>query len=352
MVRHRVLTEKDKVVLLRQLSLLLNNNVSLVEALEIVEDSFDSSADTIVKKLRTDVVAGMSLADALEKQPRHFEQGMVEILRAGEKTGKLPNLLSQLSQNEDRIASALEEIKRKVKEKLAYPMAILVILIVITSIVCIFILPQLQAFFTSAGAELPLFSATLLRVFSALMKHGIWIVGSGLLAIVLVVFGFRYLTRFRRSVWNIALNAPVTGKIMRLIEQARFAQRVSIMLSADESLVRALETASRSVMTDRFEREIERIRDSLGAGKTLHGAMVGQKIFDRQAIQEIRIGERVNRLANTLTSLGCIYEVELKHTATLVANESEALTYAILGIIVGSLVISLYLPIFQLGQAV
>lgn len=342
-------TPEDIAVFSRQLATMLSAGIPLVQSFDIVGAGHEKPAmQKLILDIKADVEGGSSLHEALGKRPLHFDDLFVNLVEAGEQAGALENLLDKVATYKEKT----EALKKKVKKALFYPTAVLVVAIIVTIILLIFVIPQFEDLFKGFGAELPAFTKMVISLSQFVQNKGVFI------AIVLGVAGYTFFyfkkrsRKMRETLDRLTLKLPVIGPIMRKAAIARFARTLSTMFAAGVPLVEAMESVAGATGNIVYENATLQMRDEVSTGTRLQRAMENTDLFPNMVIQMIAVGEEAGALDEMSGKVATFYEAEVDNAVDSMSSLLEPLIMAILGVLVGGLVIAMYLPIFQLGKVV
>lgn len=347
--RKKKITTKDIAVFSRQLATMMAAGVPLVQAFEIVGRGHENpSMQELIMAIKADVESGTALADALRKHPLYFDDLFCNLVHAGEQAGILETLLDKIATYKEKI----EAIKGKIKKALFYPTAVIVVAFIITAILLIFVIPQFQSMFSSFGADLPaltLFVVELSKFFQAWWWAIFGAIGAG-------VFAFVYFKKrsktFNDSLDRIILKVPVFGEMIRKATIARFARTLSTMFAAGMPLVEALETVADACGNSVYGVAILQMRDDVATGTQMNISMKQSGLFPNMVVQMLAIGEETGAVDTMLSKVADFFEQEVDDMVDGLSALLEPMIMAILGVLIGGLVIAMYLPIFKMGQVV
>ena len=339
----------DIAVFSRQLSTMLIAGIPMVQSFEIVASGVDKpSVRNLILAIKADVESGTSLHEALGKQPLYFDDLFVNLVRAGEQAGALDTLLDKIATYKEKS----EATKKKVKKALFYPAAVLSVAAIVTGVLMIFVIPEFQKLFKGFGANLPAFTMVVINISNAVRHYGIFI-AIGIGAAVAVFLYFKKRSRKLREILDrLTLKVPIIGPILTKAAIARFSRTLSTMFAAGVPLVEALESVAGATGNIVYENAVLRMRDEVATGQRLQRAMQTQAIFPNMVVQMIAVGEESGSLDSMAAKVATFYEAEVDNAVDSMSALLEPLIMVILGIIVGSLVVAMYLPIFQLGNVV
>jgi type IV pilus assembly protein PilC len=340
---------EDIAVFSRQLATMLAAGIPLVQAFEIVGNGNDKpSMQKLILDIKADVEGGTSLHEALGKHPLYFDDLYVNLVEAGEQAGALETLLDKIATYKEKT----EALKKKVKKALFYPAAVMVVAVVVTVILLVFVIPQFETLFKGFGADLPAFTQFVIDMSKGLQEHGVWF------AMMLGGAGYAFIYFKKRSkamreyLDRMMLKFPIIGPILYKSAIARFARTLSTMFAAGVPLVEALESVAGACGNIVFENAVLKMRDEVATGQRLQRAMENTGLFPNMVIQMIAVGEEAGALDAMSGKVATFYEAEVDNAVDSMSSLLEPLIMAILGVLVGGLVIAMYLPIFKLGAVV
>ncbi|MEJ0038805.1 MAG: type II secretion system F family protein [Gammaproteobacteria bacterium] len=340
---------QDIAVFARQLATMLGAGIPLVQAFEIVGNGHDKpSMQKLILDIKADVEGGTSLHEALGKHPLYFDDLFVNLVEAGEQAGALESLLDKIATYKEKT----EALKKKVKKALFYPAAVLVVAVIVTVILLVFVIPQFESLFKGFGADLPAFTQFVIDMSKFVQSEGIFI------AIVAAGAGYAFFyfkkrsKKMREFLDRAALKFPIIGPILNKAAIARYARTLSTMFAAGVPLVEALESVAGATGNIVYENAVMRMRDEVSTGQRLQRAMEATGLFPNMVVQMIAVGEESGSLDEMSGKVATFYEAEVDNAVDAMSSLLEPLIMAILGVLVGGLVIAMYLPIFKLGAVV
>src|SRR5688572_12870801 len=340
---------EDIAVFSRQLATMLAAGIPLVQSFEIVGNGNDKpKMQKLILDIKADVEGGTSLHEALGKHPLHFDDLYVNLVEAGEQAGALETLLDKIATYKEKT----EALKKKVKKALFYPAAVLVVAVVVTIILLIFVIPQFESLFKGFGADLPAFTQFVINMSRGLQDNWHWMAGiAGGTGYAFFYFKKRS-KAMREFLDRIMLKFPIIGPILYKSAIARFARTLATMFAAGVPLVEALESVAGATGNIVFENAVLKMRDEVATGQRLQRAMENTGLFPNMVIQMIAVGEEAGALDAMSGKVATFYEAEVDNAVDSMSSLLEPLIMAILGVLVGGLVIAMYLPIFKLGAVV
>ncbi|HTU67006.1 MAG TPA: type II secretion system F family protein [Steroidobacteraceae bacterium] len=339
----------DIAVFSRQLATMLAAGIPLVQSFEIVGTGNEKPAmQKLVLDIKQDVEGGTSLHEALARHPLYFDDLFVNLVEAGEQAGALETLLDKIATYKEKT----EALKKKVKKALFYPAAVMAVAIIVTCILLIFVIPQFEELFKGFGADLPAFTQWVIGLSRGLQDNGLVVavfVGG---SIATFIYFHKRSKAMREWMDRMSLKLPVIGPILYKGAIARFARTLSTMFAAGVPLVEALESVAGATGNIVFENAVLKMRDEVATGQRLQRAMENTGLFPNMVIQMIAVGEEAGALDSMSGKVATFYEAEVDNAVDAMSSLLEPLIMAILGVLVGGLVIAMYLPIFKLGAAV
>lgn len=343
------ITPFDIAMFTRQMATMMKAGVPLVQSFDIVTDGLENQGlKELIGAIRNDVASGTSFAGALRRHPKYFDDLYCNLVESGEKAGALEQML-------DRIATYLEKtetLKKKVKKAMTYPIAVVVVAIVVTAILLVKVVPQFESLFQGFGADLPVFTQFIIRI-SEWMQQWWFIVLLGVVgAIYLFQEAKRRSQKFSDVVEKYMLKLPVVGEILDKSAVAKFGRVLSTTFAAGVPLVDALESVAGATGNAVYRDAVYKIRDDVSSGTQLQASMRQTQVFPVMAVQLTAIGEESGNLDEMLEKVADHYEAVVDDMVDNLTALMEPMIMAVLGVLVGGLIIGMYLPIFQLGQVV
>ena len=347
--RRGKVTTEDIAVFSRQTATMLSAGIPLVQGFEIVGAGLEkASMQKLVQDLRTDIEGGSSLREALARRPEHFSDLYVNLVAAGEQAGALDSLL-------EKIATYLEKteaLKKKVRKALTYPIMVLVVAILVTIGLLIYVIPQFESLFAGFGAELPPFTQFVINLSRGINNHLVLVIGALAGGPWAIYTWIKRTPRVQETLSRLALDVPVIGPILRNSALARYCRTLSTLFTAGVPLVEALESVAGATGNTVYRDGVMRVREEVATGQRLQRAMDATGLFPSLIVQMIGVGEEAGALDAMAGKVASFYEAEVDTSVDALASMLEPIIMGILGILIGGLVMSMYLPIFKLGGAV
>ncbi len=343
------ITPSDIAIFARQMATMMKAGVPLVQSFEIIGLGHDNkSMQKMIMGIKAEVEGGVALGEALAKQPLYFDPLFVNLVTAGEQSGALETMLDKLATYKEKT----EALKAKVKKALFYPIAVLVVAFIVTVILLVFVVPQFQDLFDSFGADLPAMTLFVIHL-SEFMQSYWWIIAGTIWGTIYIVLRIKKTSpKMQEAFDRIALKAPVIGEITTKSAIARFSRTLETMSAAGVPLVEAMESVAGACGNIIYYKASMRIRDEVSQGTQLQTSMRSTGLFPNMAIQMVSIGEEAGSLDDMLSKVADFYETEVDNAVDALTSLLEPIIMAVLGVLVGGLIIAMYLPIFKLGSVV
>ncbi len=339
----------DIAVFSRQLATMMSAGIPMVQAFEIIGNGHDKPAmQKLVLDIKANIEGGSTLHESLAKHPLYFDDLFVNLVQAGEQAGALETLLDKIATYKEKT----EALKKKIKKALFYPIAVLAVAIIVSTILLIFVIPEFESLFKGFGADLPAFTQMVVNL-SRFVQHKGWMI---LIVVGGAIFTFMYFHKrsrnMRRALDRMLLKFPIIGPILIKSAIARFARTLSTMFAAGVPLVEAMGSVAGATGNIVYEEGTLRMKDEVATGQRLQRAMENTGLFPNMVVQMIAVGEESGSLDTMSGKVAEFYETEVDNAVDGMSSLMEPLIMAILGILVGGMVIAMYLPIFKLGSVV
>lgn len=339
----------DIAIFSRQLATMMSSGVPLMQSLQIIGEGHENaSMQEMVLAIKSDVESGTSLADSLAKFPLHFDDLYVNLVNAGEQSGTLETLLHEIADYQEKT----EALKSKIRKALVYPTAIIVVAFIVTSILMIFVIPQFEALFTGFGADLPGLTKMVISLSQWFQEYW-WLLFGGIIgAIVGFLAAKKRSRKLQHFLDRLLLKLPIIGNVLHKGAIARFARTFSTMFKAGVPMVEAMTSVAGATGNIVFSEATLDMRDEVATGTQLNKAMLDTELFPNMAVQMTAIGEESGSLDSMLAKVADFFEREVDEAVDNMTALMEPLIMAFLGVVIGTLVIAMYLPIFKLGAVV
>jgi type IV pilus assembly protein PilC len=328
---------------------MMKAGVPLVQSFDIVADGVDNETmKELIFQIRDDVAAGGGFANALRKSPRHFDDLFCSLVDSGETAGALETMLDRVATYKEKT----EQLKAKIKKAMTYPVAVMVVAIIVTAILLIKVVPVFAETFSSFGADLPAFTLFVLGLSESLQSS--WMIILVIIAAAIYAFKearFRS-KKFAYAVDKYTLKVPIVGGIVYDAVVARFARTLATTFAAGVPIVDALESVAGAAGNALYHDAILQVRDDVTTGIQLQQAIKSSGMFPILLQQMAAIGEESGALDEMLEKAATHYEELVDNSVDNLTSLLEPMIMAVLGVLVGGLLIAMYLPIFQLGNVV
>ncbi len=341
----------DVTIITRQMATMASAGVPLIKSFDTIIDGIQKhpGLKSLLLKMKSDLESGESLSNTIRKYPQHFDRLYCSLVAAGEESGTLDTMLDRIASQREKV----ESIKKKVRKALTYPAVVMVIAVAVTFILLAFAVPAFTGIFEQAGAELPLITQFTVAASEVAQKY--WWVALAFVAIAFNVFrtALKKSTKFQTFVDYALLKIPIIGKIIAQSSLARFARTLETTLESGMTLTNALQAVSSATGNMKYENATLVIKDAVEKGESFTtGANECGDVFPNLMIQMISIGEESGNMSQMLNNVATIYEEEVDNLVGALSSMLEPIIMIVLGGIVGFLVISMYMPMFQLGDAI
>jgi len=346
--RRKSVSGKDLTTFTRQFAVVLEAGLPIVKSLEVLaEQQKNPYFKNVLKEIKLKVETGSSLSDAMAEYPKVFDSLYVHMVRSGETSGNLDVILKRLAGYLERILS----LKSKVKHAMVYPSVIVIVTIAVISIIMLFVIPKFAEIYGSAGQALPLPTQILINISNNFGK--ILIVFIILLAGLII--GIRYYRNTEIGRYNtdkIIFSLPLLGELFKKAAVARVARTLANLIGGGVPLLPALTIAGETSGNKVLEKAMEEVRINVSAGQSLADPMFYTGVFPYLLVEMVRVGELTGRLEDMLNRVADFFEEEVDRMVNTLSTLIEPILIVFLGIVIGGILISLYLPIFKLGEVI
>lgn len=345
----RSIKQKDIAIFTRQLATMMKAGVPLIQSFDIVaRGSTNPKMTRLLTDIRTDVETGTSLSSAFRKHPLYFDSLYCNLVEAGEAGGILEALLERLALYQEKTMA----LKNKIKSALIYPVAVMVVAFVVLSVIMIFVIPAFKDVFTSFGADLPAPTLFVIAMSEIFVKY--WYLIFGILGGGAYFFlqSWKRSVRMQKAMDRLLLRVPVFGELVNKSCIARWTRTLSTMFAAGVPLVEALDSVGGASGNAVFQEATEQIQKDVSTGAALTTSMQTTGVFPTMVIQMCAIGEESGSLDHMLGKAAEFYEDEVDEAVKGLSSLMEPFIIVILGVLIGGIVVSMYLPIFKLGAVV
>ncbi len=347
--RNKKITSVHIATFTRQLAVMVKAGIPIVTALDILgRGHTNQSMRTMLLSIKADIETGLTVAQALRKQPKFFNDLYCNLVDSGEVSGHLEVMLDRLATYREKA----ESMRRKVKKAIMYPIAIIIVAIIVTTILLVFVVPQFDALFKDFGAQLPALTRLVVHLSNIIQEYW-WVV-----TLVFGAGGWLFVStlhrspRFRAWVDKRSLRIPIIGQILEKSSIARFARTLAITTAAGMPLVEALDSAAGATNNHVFRSALDKVRKDVATGQQLAWSLRMTKLYPNMVIEMVNIGEESGQLEEMLSKVADFFEEEVDTLVESLSSLLEPAIMVILGVLVGGLVVAMYLPIFELGSVI
>lgn len=341
-------TETDVIIFCRQFSTMIDAGLPIIQCLEILHSQQENpSFKKVIKQIKDTVEGGETFADALKKFPDQFDDLFVNMIAAGEAGGILDLILQRLSAYMEKTA----KLKAQVKGALTYPVVTIIIALIVVAVILVFVIPVFQDMFAGLGGELPGMTKAVVNASNFVKSN----VGFIILAIGLFVFSFKKFvaTPKGREVYDdLILRTPVFGLLLRKVAVAKFTTTMGTMMSSGVSILDALDIVAKTSGNKTIEKAIYSVRAAISEGRTMAEPLEASGVFPSMVCSMIAVGESTGALDTMLGKIGQFYDEEVDQAVENLTSLIEPFMLVFLGVVIGGLVVSMYLPIFKMAGAV
>ena len=339
--------KKSLAIFTRQLATMIDAGLPLVQSLEILsQQEEDETFRDIIRTIKNEVEGGATLAAALQKHPRVFDDMYVNLVVAAEEAGTLDVILSRLATHIEK----MEELKKKIKSALVYPAMIVTVAIGVTIILMVFVVPVFEKLFAGIGSTLPLPTRVVIAV-SNIFKSYLPIVIAIVVALAIILRRYYKTENGKRRIDDVMLKLPIFGELLRKVAIARFARTLGTLVSSGVPILESLNIVAGAAGNKVVEEAILRGKISISEGQTISEPLSQSGVFPVMVTQMISVGETTGSLELMLNKVADFYESEVDTAVATLSSMLEPVLMIFLGVIVGGLVISMYLPIFKMASA-
>lgn len=341
--------EGDIVVMIRQLSTMINAGVPMVQAFELLQTASESRGmKAMLDGILTPIKDGERIADAFARYPKYFNRLFVSLLAAGDQGGILDTILLRLADYREKS----QALQKKIRSAMIYPASIITVMLLVTTILMLFVIPVFAHLFDSFGATLPALTEAVIHISDWMRGHWYMVVLTPFVVIGGFLFAYRRSLGFRTQVDRISLKLPIIGGVLLKGAVARFMRTLATMQAAGVPINEALETLSRISNNVIIERAVIDARNRVMEGGYITDSFKDSGIFPAMATHMLAIGEQTGAIEVMAEKVADFYEGEVNETVGRLSTLMEPIIMVVLGIVVGTLVVAMYMPIFELGAVV
>jgi len=340
--------QSDVILFCRQFSTMIDAGLPIIQCLDILQSQSENvTFKKILKEIKESVEAGQTLAEALKKYPQHFDNLFVNMIAAGEAGGILDTILQRLSAYMEKTA----KLKAQVKGAMTYPAITMAVAVIVVAVIMIFVIPVFEKMFADFGGSLPV--PTQIVVTMSNFSRAYWYVVVGGLVIFSIAFKKFYATEKGRGIVDaLSLKMPIIGSLLRRVAVAKFTRTMGTMLSSGVAILESLEIVAKTAGNKTVEEAIYYTRGGIAEGRTMSDPLLDTGVFPAMVCQMISVGESTGALDAMLVKIADFYDEEVDQAVENLTAAIEPVMMVFMGVVVGGLVVSMYLPIFKMAGAV
>lgn len=347
LARTKKITEKDIALFTRQLATMLKAGVPLLQAFDITARSHaNPSLQRLLAEIKADIETGSSMSAAFSKHPSYFDGLFCNLVNAGEQAGILDTVLDRLATYKEKILA----IKGKIKSALFYPITVMVVAFIITAGIMIFVIPAFKDLYEGSGQGLPALTQGVINVSDIFVEWWYLIFGAVGAAVSAFFYALRHSPKFKARMDALILKVPVFGPLIEKATVSRWARTFASMFSAGVPMVEALDSVAGASGNYVFEQATLKIKNEVAKGAALAATLQQAGVFPNMLIQMVAIGEESGSLDSMLSKVADYYEREVDDAVAGISSLMEPFIMVILGTLIGTIVIAMYLPIFKMGS--
>ena len=347
--RQKKISQADITVFTRQLSTMMKSGLPLMQAFDIAAKGHSNRSMTqLLMEIRSDVEQGTSLADSFAKHPKYFDDFYCNLISAGEAGGVLEALLDKLAVYKEKTQS----IKKKVKSALTYPVVVVIVAVVLVIVMMMFVLPSFAKVYQGMGVALPWLTQVMMNISDFFVRYGIFIVMAIVLGAISFYKWFQSSADLRKRFDHMLLKLPIFGPIVRKATIARWARTTATLFAAGVPLVEVLDSVAGAAGNIEYEEATQEIRAKVNQGISLTSAMQATELFPNMVMQMASIGEESGSLDDMLNKAAELYEDDVDIAVSQLSSLMEPIIMVVLGLIIGVILVAMYLPMFNMGNAI
>lgn len=341
-------TEKDVILFARQFSTMIDAGLPIIQCLDILHSQQENATfKKMLKEVKESVESGSTLAEALKKYPKQFDNLFVNMIAAGEAGGILDTILRRLAGYMEKAA----KLKSQVKGAMTYPIVTMIIAVLVVAVILVFVIPVFQEMFEDFGGELPGPTQVVITMSDFVKGNIHWII----IGLIIFIFSFKkyYKTqKGRKNIDAMALRLPVFGILIRKVAVAKFTRTMGTMLSSGVAILEALDIVAKTAGNYSVEQAIYNVRSGIAEGRTMADPLQESGVFPAMVCQMISVGESTGALDAMLGKIADFYDEEVDQAVENLTSLIEPFMLVFLGVVIGGLVIAMYLPVFKMAGAI
>ncbi len=340
--------ESDVIVFARQFSTMIDAGLPIIQCLEILHSQQENKTfKKILKDIKESVANGATLAESLKKYPKQFDDLFVNMIAAGEAGGMLDDILKRLAGYMEKAS----KLKKKVKGAMTYPIITIIIAVIVVAVILVYVIPVFQEMFSSFGGALPVPTQIVVNM-SEFVKSKIHLIIGAAAIFIFALRRFYRTEKGRIFIDDLSIKLPVVGILIRKVAVARFTRTMGTMISSGVAILDALDIVAKTSGNKTIERAVYKVRSGISEGRTMADPLSKTNIFPSMVCQMIAVGEATGALDAMLEKIAIFYEEEVDQAVENLTSMIEPFMLVFLGVVIGGLVVSMYLPIFKMAGAV
>jgi type IV pilus assembly protein PilC len=340
--------ESDIILFARQFSTMIDAGLPIIQCLDILcNQQSNTTFKKMLKEVKESVEGGATLAEALKKFPKHFDDLFVNMIAAGEAGGILDAILRRLAAYMEKTA----KLKSKVKGAMTYPIVTLIIAIMVLAVILVFVIPVFQEMFADFGGELPMATQVVVKM-SEMVKSKVVYIVIGIIIFAIAFKKFKATEKGRDTADDLVLRLPVFGDLLRKVAVAKFTRTMGTMLASGVAILEALDIVAKTAGNRTVERAIYSVRSGIAEGRTMADPLAESGVFPPMVCQMISVGESTGALDAMLEKIADFYDEEVDQAVENLTALIEPFMLVFLGVTIGGLVVAMYLPIFKMAGAI
>ena len=338
--------QRDVVIFTRQLATMIDAGLPIVQALDLLAQQTEKKTfSEVIATVKNEVESGSAFADSLAKHPAIFNELYTNMVSAGEIGGMLDTILVRLAAYMEKAV----KLRAKIKSAMIYPISVISVAVLVTTLLLVYVIPVFGDMFVSFGEELPLPTQIAINLSSVVIAY-FWYMVAGIIGTIVSVRAYYRTERGRQVIDRIVLRLPIIGDIFRKAAVARFTRTLSTLVSSGVPILDSLAITGKTAGNKVVENAVFAARQSISEGKTLADPLTQSQIFPSMVCQMIQVGETTGALDTMLSKIADFYDDEVDTAAANLTTLVEPLVILFLGVVIGGIIVSMYLPIFQLGS--
>jgi len=330
----------------RQMATMIGAGIPIAQTLRAIGKGHENgSVEKLMLELSREVESGTSLSIALSKHPQYFNRLFTSLTEAGEESGKLDTMLDRVATYNEK----LEAIKSKVKSAMMYPTVVLFVSVLVTILLLLFVIPQFESLFSGFGADLPALTRTIVDMSEWMQANWYYFIGGAILIVIIFSYAYKRSEKMQFTMDRILIRLPVFGVILKKSALARFSRTLAIIFSAGVPLVDGMNTVGAATGNRVYQKAVNDVKNDISTGRSLEQSMAETGVFPNMMLQMVASGEESGDLETMLDKVADFFEREVDDAVDALSSIIEPLMIVLLGGIIGTMVLAMYLPIFKMA---